>query len=180
MQGGAHMASFSEVPLHTHTHTNAAVIFSATILLCKLTCSFLLVCFLNSLYKCSFLPFSTMLPHFLWQMVHFAVSHADFILPYSPTSQAPEACLQCLDFLVPSGHLRVMFMKAAAPSVPRPNTQPTWRTRQLCVSRNTIRGLTPSVPTWTWTYGLQQPIEMQISHFRGTRVTVEMCERHLV
>lgn len=172
------MASFSQVPLHAHS--NAAVLFSAAILLSKLVCNFLLVCFPSSLHKCCFPPFSTTFPRFLWQMVRLAVSHDNFILPYSPTSQAPEACLQCLDFLVPSGHLRVMFMKTAALSVPRPNTRPTWRTRQLCVSRNTIRGLTPSVPTWTWTYGLQQPIEMQISHFRGTRVTVEMCERNLI
>lgn len=142
-------------------------------------CNFLLVCFPSSLPKCWFLPFSTF-PSILWQTGHFAVSHDDFILLYSPTSRAPEACLQCLDFLVPSGHLRAMFMKAAVLLVPRPNTQPMLRTRQLCVSRNTIQGLTRSVPTWTWTYGLQQPTEMQISHFQGTRVTVEMCERNLI
>lgn len=179
MQGRAHMASFSEGPLNTHTHINAAVLFLAAVFLCKLLCNFLLVDFLSfCINAVSSLPFSTW--HFPWQIVHVAVSHAGFILLCSPTSQAPEACLQCLDFLVPSGHLRVMFMKAAAPSVPQLNIQPMWRTRQLCVSRNTIRGLTPSVPTWTWTYGLQQPIEMQISHFRGTRVIVEMCERNLI
>ena len=154
--------------------------FRHPMLLCERVCSFLPVCFWSSLHKCCFLPFSATFPHFLWQRVHLAVSRDHCLLPCSPTSQAPEACLQCLDFLVPSGHLRVMFMKAAAPSVPQPNTRPTWRTRQWCVSRNTTRGLTPSVPTWTWTYGLQQPIEMQISHFRGTRVTVETCERNLI
>lgn len=79
-------------------------------------------------------------------MEQCAVFHNAFIFPSSPTSQAPEACPQCLDFLVPSGHLRVMSMKTAAHSVPPPNTQPMLRTRQLCVSRNIIRDLTHSVP----------------------------------
>lgn len=99
------------------------------------------------------------------------------LLSFSPTSQAPEVYRPCLDCSVPSGPLRVMFMKAAAQSVPPLSIQLRLKTRQWCVSRNTTQDLTHSVPTWTWTYGLQQPTGMQTSLFRGTRAIVETYEK---
>lgn len=107
--------------------------------------------------------------------VFFPLSH----LHFSPTSQAPEAYLQCLDFLVPSGPLKAMCMKIAAPSTPPRNIRLPWKTRRSC-ARNTTQGLTRFVPIWTWTYGLPQPIGMQISHCLETRVTVGMCEKNLI
>lgn len=107
-----------------------------------------------------------------WFLTFRSLFHLYF--HFSPTSRAPEVCLPCLDFLVPSGPHKVMCMKIAVPSVLPQSIRPTWKTRSC--AKSTTWALTRSVPTWTWTYGLAQQIAVQTSPWPETPATAGTCE----